>query len=164
MNYLISIAPGMIKFPRTHEEMVSISDAFEQVSGFPNVIGCVDGTYIIIRTPVHKIKSTYVNRHHQTALTLQGICDNKKRFIDVFTGPPSKNHDSRDFNLSFISKELPYLCGERVHLLGDSAYALAPYLMTPYRDYGKLTLAEQSFNRTLSKTRVVIDFHTVEKT
>jgi len=73
----------------------------------PGVIGCIDGSSIPIRTPAHKIKSTYTNRHDIPSITLQAICDYKKRFIDVFTGAPGKIHDARVFALSDISKELP---------------------------------------------------------
>lgn len=149
------------------------------MSGFPDVVGCVDGSYINIRAPAHKVKSTYVNRHHQTALTLQGICDANKRFIDVFTGTSSKMHDSRIFSYSFISKEIPIKCGQRFHILGDAAYPLSTYLITPYRGY-EMTEAQRNFNKKFSATRVLIensfgllkgrfrqliqlDFHTVER-
>jgi len=32
-----------------------------KIAGFPKVLGCIDGTFIKIPTPIHKIKSTYVN-------------------------------------------------------------------------------------------------------
>ena len=50
------------------------------------VLGCIDGSYINIRTPAHKIRATYVNRHHGISTTLQGVCDSRKRFLDVFVG------------------------------------------------------------------------------
>lgn len=53
------------------------------------------------------------------SLTLQAICDAKKKFLDVFTGPSSKIHDARIFNLSFISNRLPDICGNEWHILGD---------------------------------------------
>lgn len=151
-----------------------------QVSGFPNVVGCVDGTYINIQTPAHKIKNTYVNRHHMTALTLQGICDARKRFLDVFTGVPSKIHDSRVFSMSFINERIQHICGDNYHLLGDSAYSLSPFLLTPFRDYGNLTAEQRYYNEKFCATRVLIentfqllkgrfrqlirlDFHNVEK-
>lgn len=123
----------------------------------PGVIGCIDGSYIKIRTPAKKIRSTYVNRHHQPSLTLQGICDNKKKFLNVFTGVSGKIHDSRVFSLSFISDDLPNICGNDYHLLGDAAYPLTPYLITPYRDYGNLTAAQINFNYRFSRTRVLIE-------
>lgn len=40
-----------------------------QLAGFPNVIGCIDGTYIPVRCPVNKVRSTYINRHDQVSIT-----------------------------------------------------------------------------------------------
>ena len=71
------------------------------------MIGCIDGTSITVRKPVKKIKSTYTNRHDTACLTLQAICDHKKRFIDIFTGIPGKVHDARVFKMSDTSKDLP---------------------------------------------------------
>lgn len=50
------------------------------------MIGAMDGTYINIRCPAGKVRSTYVNRHCGMSLTMQGICDANKFFIDVFLG------------------------------------------------------------------------------
>lgn len=127
-----------------------------QLCGFPGVLGCIDGTYIKIRTPAKKIKSTYVNRHDYPSLTLQAVCDVNKLFLDVFTGPPSKIHDARIFQLSFLSNEIQNISAD-YHLLGDAAYPLRKYLLTPYRDYGNLTAAQQNYNHKLSKTRVKIE-------
>lgn len=124
---------------------------------FPNVIGCVDGTYIDISTPSKKIRSTYTNRHDQTSLTLQAICDADKRFLDVFTGPPSKVHDSRIFKMSPISDQLQDICGRQFHILADSAYELREWVLTPYRQYGNLSRNEDNYNRKFSATRVIIE-------
>jgi len=115
-----------------------------------------------------------------TSLTLQAICDAKSRFLDVFTGPPSKIHDARVFKLSFISNMLPDICRNEWHILGDAAYPLKKYLITPYRDYGNLTQKQRNFNYKFSVCRVKIenafallkarfrqlmklDFHTVQR-
>lgn len=86
------------------------------------MLGCIDGTSIHIITPPHKIKSTYyVNRHDIPCITLQGMCDYKRRFIDIFTGIPGKVHDARVCKKSDISKLLPEICdGNKYHILGDS--------------------------------------------
>lgn len=120
------------------------------------MLGCIDGTYIPIRTPANKIKSTYVNRHDQTSITLQGICDKSRKFIDVFTGPPSKIHDARIFRMSFIYNKILNL-ERQYHILGDSAYPISESLITPYRDYGNLTRSERNFNLRFSRTRVKIE-------
>ncbi|KAL1509932.1 hypothetical protein ABEB36_004596 [Hypothenemus hampei] len=151
------LAKDVIKFPVSDEMKQNFERQFRMISGFPGVIGIVDGTSIPVRTPAKKNKSTYCNRHDQPAITLQGICDYKKRFIDVFTGPPGKIHDSRVFNLSFIQKNIKVICGDTFHLLGDSAYPLRPWLMTPYRDYGNLSEQQRNYNIKFCRTRVLIE-------
>lgn len=37
---------------------------------------------------------------------------------------------------------------EEFHLLGDSAYPLDVFIMTPYRDNGHLTARQKKFNKT----------------
>lgn len=117
----------------------------------------MDGSYISIRTPKHKIRSTYANRHDSVSITLQGICDPQLRFLDVFTGVPSKIHDSRILKLSFIGKKLPCLCAPKYHILGDSAYPLREYLLTPFRDYGSLSECEKNYNKKFCRARVKIE-------
>lgn len=124
-------------------------------------MGCIDGTSISIRTPAHKIKSTYVNRHDVPALTLQGICNSRKMFIDIFTGISAKVHDSRVLNLSqtipSVTTDLPQICGSQYHILGDSAYPIREWLLTPFRDYGSLSESEKKFNKQFCATRVLIE-------
>lgn len=55
-----------------------------QLAGFPDVLGCIDGTFINIIIPAGKIRSTYVNRYDITSMTMQGICDSERKFLDVF--------------------------------------------------------------------------------
>lgn len=121
-------------------------------------MGCIDGSSIPIRTPAHKIKSTYVNRHDIPCITLQGICDYKKRFIDIFVGIPGKVHDARVFKMSDISNLLPDICNvNKYHILGDGAYPIRPWLLIPYKDYGNLTHKQKRYNKKFSATRVLIE-------
>ena len=70
---------------------------------------------------------------------------------------PGSVHDNHIFRTSQIHDHL-----EQHHtslddgiLLGDSGYALKPYLMTPYHE--PTTAQERAFNRSLKKTRVLIE-------
>lgn len=110
-----------------------------------------------IRCPAGKVRSVYINRHHYLSLTLQGVCDNKKKFLDASTGYPSKIHDARIFRRSRIASTLPQLCSSKYHIVGDAAYPFREYLMTPIRDYGTLDSTKKSFNARLSGTRVLIE-------
>lgn len=92
------------------------------------------------------------------SITLQAICDYKKKFIDVlFTGAPGKIHDSRVFALSDISKELPLICENKYHIIGDGAYSIRDWLLVPYKNYGNLTDSQIKFNKILCGTRVLIE-------
>ncbi|KAH7984590.1 hypothetical protein HPB52_022864 [Rhipicephalus sanguineus] len=92
--------------------MRDLADSFDlaestvhRVSGVPGVVGCIDGCYISIQCPENKIASTYVNRHHFLSMTLQAVCDNKRRFSDVLVESSSKIHNSRVFRLSSLAKK-----------------------------------------------------------
>lgn len=135
----------------------NVSRNFEKLAGFKNVLGCIDGCYIYIRKPMHKIRSTYVNRHGLISITLQGICDADKKFLDVFVGATSKIHDSRIFKLSHIYLHLPTICEGKYHILGDAAYPLREFLLTPYRDFGDLSEQEKKYNKKHCQTRIKIE-------
>ncbi|XP_025162269.1 putative nuclease HARBI1 isoform X2 [Harpegnathos saltator] len=154
MDFLCDIAGNVIKF----SDKENTANEFLQIAGFPKVLGCIDGTFIKVRTPAHKIKSTYVNRHDIPSITLQGICDARKRFIDTFTGIPSKIHDARVLKLSDICDKLPGICeGGKYHILGDGAYPIREWLIIPFKDYGNLSAKDKQFNKMLSATRVLIE-------
>ncbi|XP_071652496.1 putative nuclease HARBI1 [Temnothorax longispinosus] len=151
MNFLCDIAGNVIKF----SDKENAANEFFEIAGFSKVLDCINGTFIKVRTPAHKIKSTYVNRHDIPLRTLQGICDARKRFVDAFTGIPSKIHDTRVLKLSDVHETLPGLCeGTKYHILGDGAYPIREWLIVPYKDYGNLS-ERQLFNKKFCATRVL---------
>ncbi|XP_067217025.1 uncharacterized protein [Linepithema humile] len=156
IEFLYNLAPSLIQFPQTAEERERHAEKFKEICGISGIIGCIDGSYIPIQTPCHKIRSTYVNRHDETAITLQGICDAENRFIDVFTGISSKIHDARIYKMSFIRKNVCEM-GDQYHLIGDAAYPLSVNLITPYKDCDTLTATQKKFNNAFCKARVKIE-------
>nr|XP_029714898.1 putative nuclease HARBI1 [Aedes albopictus]XP_029714899.1 putative nuclease HARBI1 [Aedes albopictus] len=157
LDFFYDISKQYIHFPDTDEGKERLAAGFEKISKLSNVIGCIDGSYVSIRKPANKIRSTYINRHDMVSITLQGVCDAEKQFLDVCVGSPSKIHDSRIFSLSPLSDDLPQICNGRFHLLGDAAYPLREYLLTPYRDDGRLTRKKRKYNLNHAQTRVKIE-------
>lgn len=94
----------------------------------------------------------------QSSIQVQAVCDNKMRFVDVFAGYPGSVHDARVFKESplFEMLERKGIVKEG-HLLGDAAYPLKTYLLTPYRDNGHLNPSQKRFNFVHSSCRCVIE-------
>lgn len=157
LEFLFDISSTYIKMPSTSAMKENVSQSFEKIAGFKNVLGCIGGSNIYIRKPVHKIRSSYVNRHGLRSITLQGICDADNKFLDVFVGATSKIQDCRIFKLSQIYPQLPNICKGKYHILGGVAYPLREYLLTPYRDCGDLSEQQKKYNRKHRQTRVKIE-------
>lgn len=84
-----------IKFPSGNSILDTVNQ-FNELRGnrsFPNVIGCIDGTHIEIPAPDND--NSYYNRNGYHSVIMQGVCNTKKEFIDVFCGWPGSSHDSR---------------------------------------------------------------------
>ncbi|XP_036346393.1 putative nuclease HARBI1, partial [Rhagoletis pomonella] len=116
---------------------------------------CIDGTHNQIDPP-KRPKDDYINRKGITSICLQAICNEKKKFINIFVGYPGSSHDSWVLQNSTIYDKLPSYCGD-YYVLGDSAYPCKKYLVTPYRDNGHLTNAQKYFNLNLSSGRIAIE-------
>lgn len=75
---------------------------------------------------------------------------------DIFVGFPGSVHDARVYRRSTLSRTLHEKC-QNLYILGDSAYPLQQYLLTPFKDRGQLTRRQIKYNTTLSKNRIVIE-------
>lgn len=84
LEALIIIRKKFIKWPNL-EKARKTSNHFRENNGFPNIIGIIDGSHIPIAKPTINQES-YINRKGYHSLILQGVCDEKKRFIDVSCG------------------------------------------------------------------------------
>lgn len=68
-------------------------------------------------------------------------------------------HDSRVLNNSQLQQKIEIegtqslFCNNDFHILGDSAYPLKSWLMTPYKKTRGLTNSETRFNKAHSKSR-----------
>jgi len=128
--------------------------------GFPGVVGAIDGCHIPIKAPAGNSIDFY-NRNKIHSIVLQGVCDHKARFIDVFIGMPGRMHDARVFRQSELFAQLNNAANPllpcNMHLLGDSAYPLMQNLMTPFRDNGHFTRAQSDYNVNSSTIRSIIE-------
>lgn len=156
VKYFVTIRQRYIKWP-TEEEAVRISNNFRIKQGIAGVIGAIDATHININKPSQD-QNAYCNRKGQHSIILQGVADDKKRFISAYCGESGCNHDARVFRRSNVYKKYSAngLPNERF-LLGDSAYPNLSWVVVPLKDNGFLTDNQKLFNYRHSSTRIIIE-------
>lgn len=74
------------------------------------ILGCIDGTHITIDPP-RNFKNDYVDRKGNFSIVMQGICNETRKFINIFVGYPGSSHDSWVLKNSPIFYKLNNYCG-----------------------------------------------------
>uniref|UniRef100_A0A1I8NSR3 DDE Tnp4 domain-containing protein n=1 Tax=Stomoxys calcitrans TaxID=35570 RepID=A0A1I8NSR3_STOCA len=139
-----------IRLPETNEEKESTANDFENIAGFPNVLGCVARCFLCVKpsSSVHKSDGG------QTILLLQAICDAHNRFLDISCEDFNHISPASDMlNPLAIGKNLPELCSPHYHLLAENdIWPLNEFVLTPYSDDGTLSDSENTYNSKFRKT------------
>lgn len=120
------------------------------ITGFPGVVGSIDGCHIEIKQPTNNAIDFY-NGNERHSVVLQGVCDDTCIFTDVFIGMPGRVHDARVFRNSPLYNQItrdPPLLLPTHHLLADAAYSLMKNVLKPYRDNGHLSESQVKFNNS----------------
>jgi hypothetical protein len=143
----------------SQEEYNAIAEYFQHKDdfNFPNIIGAIDGTHVPISKP-HEHAPAFYNRKKFHSIIVQAVCREDLRFTDLCIGQPGRMHDARVLRNSDLCLTGFERClqGE-YHLIGDCAYPLTRWLMTPYRNVAILTHEQHNYNRALSARRVEIE-------
>ena len=156
-----------IKMPKDIDSMKRLVAGWEQTTGFPMVVGAVDGTHIPILQPYINSQDYYSYKMKYT-IHVQGVCDYRGQFIDVDIRWPGATHDAKVFAYSSINQRIkdqthPYLCRTLLPgrdkvgllLLADPAYPLLPHVM---KEYAHCTDdAQVVFNQMLRDARNPIE-------
>lgn len=95
---------------------------FARISGFPRVIGAIDGTHIPIKAPSAE-EPIYVNRKNFHSLNVQVVCNASHLVLNYSARYPGSTHDAFIWNTSDIRRR--FHNGE----FGD-AILLGKYLFT----------------------------------
>ena len=72
---LVELSPQFILWPSEHQKR-EVRNGFYKLGGFPNVVGCIDGTHIRIQAPAEDEKS-YVNRKNYHSINVMAVCNHK---------------------------------------------------------------------------------------
>lgn len=144
-----------IHFPVNNLEIQRIKQGFYDIAGFPNILGCIDGTLIPIVAPSGINEHLYVCRKGFHAINVQLVTDADLRVLNVVCRYPGSTHDSfiwRNCELQdrFANNNMP-----NGWLLGDSGYPLTPHLLTPFINPANRN--EERYNRKHKSTRCSIE-------
>lgn len=131
------------------ENLQLVRNGFESGLSLPWCIGCIDSTLIPIKAPREQ-ENANVNRKSYHFIVLQGVCNHKRKFTDVFCGCAGSTHDATAMRSSPLYAEVckneqKYLQDE-TYLIGDQAYPLQSWLMKKYQDTGKRSDQQARFN------------------
>lgn len=128
---------GWEQFPTTPEDKAATKREFLRRGGTDGVVGCVDGTLVAITKPKDLNPGEtqgFWARKGYYALNVMIVCDASLRIMAVEPNFPGSCHDAFVWRQAAFCRRLT----SRHHnepgeflLLGDSAYPLQPWLMTP---------------------------------
>jgi hypothetical protein len=142
-----------IYFPVTNQDTIRTKQDFLHMANFPNVIACVDCTHCRIVAPADH-EHEYVNRKGFHSINVQIMCDANMRIVNIVVQWPGSTHDARILRQSNVYQGFEN--GEVNGLvLGDSAYPLKPWLMTPILI--PRTELERRYNHAHTHTRCIVE-------
>ena len=147
--------------------MSSVAAEFSSKSNgiFKGVIGAIDGWLVRIRRPSRRRDKilnpgSFFSRKGFYAINVQVIVDRRKRILYRSILSRGAEHDSSSFKMSSLSKILSSrwrdLKRKGFYFLGDSAYALRSYLLTPF-DNSLHGTAADDYNYFHSSSRIVVE-------
>lgn len=125
----------------------------------PGCVGYIDGTEIRLAEAPTKNHELYFSRQRQYAIKVQAVCDHNLAIRQVTIGYPGSVHDAKIFSNCPLAKHPERYLSYGQFLAGDSAYALKPFLITPFRKNSSehTQEARENFNKYFSTYRVRIE-------
>uniref|UniRef100_A0A0P4WKS6 DDE Tnp4 domain-containing protein n=1 Tax=Scylla olivacea TaxID=85551 RepID=A0A0P4WKS6_SCYOL len=137
-----------IKMPRNRKEVNRAVEKFHIISGFPRVIGTIDGTHIPIKAP-YVNEHLFVNRKGYHSLNLQVVANTDQLITSYCVKYPGSTHDSYIWNNCPLKHCFQAGIYGDTHLLGDSGHLLTPFLLTHISN--PKNCGEESYNRSHTK-------------
>nr|XP_029712223.1 putative nuclease HARBI1 [Aedes albopictus] len=150
---IIEKSDDWIQFPATEEQFREAKLSWSRKGQIPNAIGAIDCTHVKILRP-HNHPDEYINRKGLATFNVQATCNVNDVVTSIDCSWPGSVHDSRIWKNSSIYQVM-YENPAGALLLGDEGYAIAPWLMTPYRNPD--TPVRVNYNKIFCRERVVIE-------
>ena len=148
------------------EAMAAVALQFARASNglFSGCIGALDGWVVKVLKPTQRDNvndpSSFYSRKGYYGVNVQAIVDKKKRILFRSIMSRGAEHDSTAFKKLSLYKWLlenwQSLASKGFYFIGDSAYSLKSFLLTPYDNtiHGS---ADDSFNYFHSSSRIAVE-------
>jgi hypothetical protein len=167
--------PTYIRFPTTLQGFRRLEYGFQQSNGLRNICGTVritsiitnrkyrlkiDGTHFDLKEcPRNDNWASFFDRKGEYSVGAVAVCDAYGRFLYFQSGFAGSKHDASVLMLTELYQQFeiqevrPF---PNAILLGDSAYGLHDWLITPYPG-NNIPQHERSFNTKHSSTRMSVE-------
>ncbi|XP_062553045.1 putative nuclease HARBI1 isoform X2 [Armigeres subalbatus] len=142
-----------IRFPSTEAEFREAKRSWSRKGKIPNAVGAIDCTHIKIERP-HRHPDEFINRKGLASFNVQATCDANDIITSIDCSWPGSVHDSRIWKNSDVYRIMSENTSGAL-LLGDEGYAIAPWIMTPYRNPD--SAIRENYNKIFCRERVVIE-------
>ncbi|XP_056594081.1 putative nuclease HARBI1 [Triplophysa dalaica] len=149
---LASLVNQFVSLPKD-VQIAQTKHKFFLLGNMPNTIGVIDCTHVHIQAP-HERDWEYINRKGRRSINIQLVGDADLIITNCVVKWPGSVHDARILRESALYRELQTNRPDGI-ILGDSAYPLLPWLMTPF--LVATTPAQARFNTAHCKTRCAIE-------
>uniref|UniRef100_A0A3Q2QYN6 DDE Tnp4 domain-containing protein n=1 Tax=Fundulus heteroclitus TaxID=8078 RepID=A0A3Q2QYN6_FUNHE len=154
VNSLMGIIPKIIFLPKP-QDLEVVGAGFARLAGieaFRAAVGANDGCHVRIVPPAEPQKRCYMNRKLFPSIILQGVCDARGKFMDVYIGNVSSVHEALVLRRSPLYKNALYP-PEGFFLLGDGG--ILPKLKVNFI-FGT-SQVEARYNRHHAKARNIVE-------
>ncbi|CAH2088831.1 unnamed protein product [Euphydryas editha] len=148
---IAQLRPSYMNTPPNNDERMAVATDFYKISRFPKVLGAIDCTHIQILSPGGENAEDFRNRKGTFSINVQVVGDANLCIRNIVARWPGSAHDSHIFNRSNLKCRLESSEFDNFWLLGDSGYALRPYLLTLLND--PQTQARKYYNESHIRTR-----------
>uniref|UniRef100_A0A3P9HEC7 Putative nuclease HARBI1 n=1 Tax=Oryzias latipes TaxID=8090 RepID=A0A3P9HEC7_ORYLA len=149
---LASLVNQFVSFPND-VQIAQTKHTFFTLGNMPNTIGVIDCTHVHIQAP-HERDWECINRKGRRSINIQLVGDADLIITNCVVKWPGSVHDARILRESALYRELQTNRPDGI-ILGDSAYPLLPWLITPF--LAASTPAQARFNTAHCKTRCAIE-------
>ena len=158
LHCILSLAEEFIKWPSEEERSV-IQRRFHALYGFPNCVGCIDGTYIELTERPTWCGSDFFTRKCSYSVQALLVCDDNAKVLYQYAGWPGSTHDNRVWRHTKMHNSPENFFSHAQYLLSDSALNPLKNVVPAFKALPNSSLSpnQEFFNTQLARARIKIE-------